>query len=384
MTNRAQLPIAASIKKRKEKIDEIIKTNDDINEGHVLSFLSSLTEEESEKFCNTVDSDLSEAAEVIRENVVRLAIRKMVSEVVRKKPGGGYIIFKPKDPKRDKGKKPQKVGETGSYSNALEKLASLTPNLKSRARYIKRAKFIRAHPEVANRVGSKFHRPPVKRKKKKSAVGGGPEKSKLKNKTEGIEFLKNYISNVINERLFKEEEQGSSWEEYISKMSPKALESDPKIKGIQKKLEKATETVLNDAFNGIKKAIGKLAKLETKGIKKVEDKTYMVVSAEFKEGSVGPIYIYVDRGVPKLELSQEADSALSQVDPDNADMFRGKLSSAGEKVLSKLSGISDIVAERDKYLEKIKSSLDDYASKLSPLQISLLKLVLMTKYRKVQ
>jgi hypothetical protein len=87
--------------------------------------------------------------------------------------------------------------------------------------------------------------------------------------------------------------------------------------------------------------------------------------------------------MPHLEMSPEAENGLMNVEPDDADMFRGRLSSVEDKVLSKDKSLAGVVGERDKYLEKLEDGLDDYISSLTPLQMSILKMLLVKKYRKV-
>lgn len=362
--------IPVSVKGRKDKLDELIRVHEDINHGHVLSYVSSLSEEEGEAFGEKLDQGCyDEAADMVREHSVRMLVRKMLPEIVRKKPGGGYVVYKPKDPQRDKGKPPQKAGEVGNLANAYEKLATLTKDPKQRERLIKRANRARKHPE-SFKTRTSFH---VQGQKKPVP------------KKEGIDLLKAVVSHLVQERLFREEATGSGWDEHLSKFSSKALEGDSKFKNLQKKIDKVTETVLVDAFNAIKKAVGKTAKLQDKGVKKHEDlgQTILTFSAQIGDVNIEPIFIYVEHGVPAIELSQEAEAGLSNADPDDADMFRGKLGTVQEKTLSKVKDLLTVIEARDKYLSKVQDDLDKYVSGLSPLQVSLLKVLLVKKYRKI-
>jgi hypothetical protein len=129
-----------SIKSRKGKLDELIRLHEDIGVGNVLMFVSSLDEERGEVFGSALDEDMyDEAADFIREYVVRIMVREQLHEIVKKKAGGGYVIYKPKDPKRDKGKPPQKAGETSNYATALDIQAKNAPDKDAKARYAKKA-----------------------------------------------------------------------------------------------------------------------------------------------------------------------------------------------------------------------------------------------------
>lgn len=375
MTNTGYM-IPESIKRRKSGLDDLMRVHEDISHGHVLSFVSSLSEEGGEAFGAALDAGkFDEAAEAIREHVVRGFVRQQISEIVKKKAGGGYVVYKTKDPRRDKGKPPQKAGETSNYATALDIQANSAKDQESKERYAKRAAKARG---IKTHITPKPKKPGVKKSKR---AGKSPVKTF---QAEHLQMLRTVISHLVNERLFREETVGSEWEEYLTKISPKALDGDSKFKNLQKKIEKTTEGVLDDAFNAIRKAVGKAAKLKSNGIKKSDSgKTYLTFSAMLGDATVEPIYIYAENGIPHIEMSSEAENAITQAEPDIADMFRGKLASVQEKALSKNKGISDAVAARDSYLEKIEDNLDGYIASLTPLQMSLLKVLLVKKYRKV-
>jgi hypothetical protein len=359
-----------SIKRRKGKLDELLRLHEDISMSNLLGFVSTLDEAGGEVFGSALDEEMyDEAADCVRESFVRNLVRGQLSEIVKKKAGGGYVVYKPKDPKRDKGKPPQKAGETSNYATALEIQANNAKDKDAKERYSKRAQRAR---------GVKTHLP-----KKPKTSSSGARKPKPK-KTFQAEDFQRLLSTLVNERLFREESVGSEWDDYLARLSSKALEGDPKFKNLQKKIEKTTESVLADAFNAIKKSVGKGIKLQDHGIKKSDGgQTYLSFSAQLGNAVIEPIYVYAENGVPRLEMSAEAEIGITKAEPDAADLFRGRLATVQEKVLSKVKELTAAVEARDAYLEKLEVGLDDYVADLSPLQMSLLKLLLVKKYRKV-
>lgn len=368
MPNMIQVPNC--IKRRKDKLDEMLRLHEDIGLSNVLGFLSTLDEERGEVFGSALDEGMFDvAANFVRESIVRKMVREQINEIVKKKAGGGYVIYKPKDPKRDKDKPPQKAGETSNYASALEIQSNNAKDKGAKERYARKA---------AKARGIKTHDP-----KKPTRPGGGGRRPKPKHGFKA-EDLQRVISRLVTERLFREESTGSAWDDYLTKLSPKALEGDTKFKNIQKKIEKTTADVLDDAFSAIKRAVGKTAKLKEKGVKKADDgRTYLPFGAQLGDAVVEPIYIYAENGIPHLEMSAEAENGLAQAEPDVADMFRGKLVAVQEKTLSKMKGLTGALEARDAYLEKLEDGLDDYVADLTPLQMSLLKVLLVKKYRKV-
>lgn len=95
-----QLPLG--IKSRKDDVDETIRRAGDINEAHMMVFLSDITAPRLLEFYDALDlMQYDEAANMIRESVVRKVVKNKINEVVRKKAGGGgYVLYSP-----NKGKK---------------------------------------------------------------------------------------------------------------------------------------------------------------------------------------------------------------------------------------------------------------------------------------
>lgn len=229
---------------------------------------------------------------------------------------------------------------------------------------------------------------------KKNAGPTSPMKTTVAGQTESAQrrmdfmermIISKVITKSLTESLFREEKTESEWDDYITKLSKNALAGDSKFQNLQKNINKKTESMLNVAFNSIRKSVGKDVKLKSFGIKKDEGtgQTYLAFSAEFEDVTAEPIYIHVEGGVPKIDLSQNAKVSLTKTDPGTAKLFRAELVTVQERVLDGMDDIAKAITSRDKYLDKLQNDVDGYVAGLSPLQVSLLKQLLVKKYRRL-
>ena len=392
-----QVPLG--IKQRKKKVDELLSLNSDLNEGIALAYFMSLTEEVSKIVESKLDEcDFNTVASMMREHAIRSLVETKVKEVVRKKAGGGgYVLYAP-----NKGKK----SAAKSVANFPTKMGAKKAEL---ARYPPKdpAKLKRLRHEIDRLMKDPKKRAEKERqanKEKGTVTQKDLTQKTKKTKKEGTEligmmlesvrrpgsnitedfFHRAIISQCIIEGLFREEKTGSEWDDYIAKVSSKVLTGDSKFVKLQKNIEKRTEQILQSAFNTINKAVKRDAKIKSFGVKKDEGigKTYLAFSATFDNVAVEPIYIYVEAGVPKIEVSDQAKVALTKASPEKSKLFRAELVTVQERVLDKMEDLSKAISARDTYLEKIEDEVDKFVAGLTPLQVSLLKQLLVKKYRK--
>lgn len=224
---------------------------------------------------------------------------------------------------------------------------------------------------------------------KTTVQGGGNVEMRPEHIDRRLDFMhRTLLSKVINrslkESLFREESTESEWDDYISRLSKQALAGDSKFQSLQKNISRKTGDILDDAFVAIKKAVGKDARLKSFGPKHdPEGGTYLMFSAEFGDATVGPIAIAVEGGKPRIHLSPDAKAALMKVDPAEAKSFRAELITVQEAILDEMDDLERATQTRDKYLQKLETNVDAYVAGLSPLEISVLKNLLVKKYRKI-
>ena len=126
-------------------------------------------------------------------------------------------------------------------------------------------------------------------------------------------------------------------------------------------------------------------KLKNYGIKhdSSSGQTYLAFGASFQDITAEPIYIHIEGGVPKIDLSSNAKIAITKADPSAGKLFRAELVTVQERVLDNMDDLAKAIQSRDKYLGKLENEVDGYVAGLSPLQVSLLKQLLVKKYRKI-
>ncbi len=310
------------------------------------------------------------------EEKVREAIRAALKEVIRKKPGGGgYTLYSPNKGK----KKPSKpVGDFPTRTAA------------------RRAELARFPPQDAEKLKklrkdiNSLMKDPKKRieREKQDATGrkpgkksGAPKRARKPKK----ESLQISLQGIIKEALFAEEEnQVSDWDDRLSGMSRSAVAADKRLQSLQKGIEKKSISTLEAAVKQLGRSVRSLkAKVTSDGPKKDEQrqKTYVSITVSLSGVDVGPIYVFVENGAAKVEISGEARNALTKLDPKVSKQLRAELVSFQEDVLSEMDDISGAIEARDSYLSKVESGVDELVSGMDALELSMLKSLLTTKYR---
>jgi hypothetical protein len=351
--------VAAKFLDRKEKVAEMLQRHRDI--GGALPFLAystTLSPDDADRDCGCLDSgNYDEVADRVREFVARHAVREKLREIVRKK-GDMWVLYAPNpNAKKGKRKKSKPVQEFPT------KLAA------------KRAELARFPPRDPERLEkARKHIDKLTKDPKKAA-----EKERQARKAAG--------ESVVREGLFREERVGSAWDEQIARIPSQALDSDKKlqrlVKAIEDKAQKALEATFQSLVKSLRRSI-KGIKLKSFGVKRSEEKgkTYLAFSAAFSTAAVEPVYVYIENGEPRIELSDQAKAVLTKVDPDEAKLFRAELVTTQEDAAD-AGDLQAAVQARDEYLSKAEARVDSMVTGLSPLEVVLLKNLLAKKYRKV-
>jgi hypothetical protein len=373
-----QLPIGA--KKRKDEIAECLTEAKDVNEAHAFVALRRMNEEQLLEFYDAIDFRQYEAAaSMIREVVVRDAVRRKIREVVRKKGGGGgYTLYAP-----NKGKK----GPAHPVSTFPTKLAAKRAEL---------ARFPPKDPKKLRRLRKeveKLLKDPKKRaeaeKRAMMVRGTDTPKHHKAGHARGHHFESKILAKAIattarqqlTEGLFKEEAPGSAWDEFVKKVSDKSLKGDKGFQRVMGKMDQETQGVLGKALKMVQKEIGASARVKPLGTKKHGDgRTYTAFKLDTEDSSVGPVYIYSQNGVPRIEMSDEAKGAIAKVEPAVAKSIRAALATS-QDALENIGNLKALTGERDAYLQNMESQLDRQISGMSPVQLSMLKRLLVKKYR---
>ena len=364
-----QVPIG--IRKRKKKVDEMLGLNDTLGVAEAIAYFSGLDEDSSKVVEGMLDeSDYASLAEMIRggfaESALRAVIRNKVREIIRKKPGGaGYILYAP-NPGRKKG--PKNVGEFPTKLAARRAELNRYPphEPKKLASMRKDVEKLRKHPEKAAETEREY------------------QKGRKRGKKESLERL----VQDITESIFREEKRGSDWDEYVDKLSKQAVLSDKAFQGMQKNIAKRSEKALKDASGTVKGALGSSGfEVKEKGVKKDVERgeLYMEFYVGDSEGAgeVGPFYLVISNGYPKIDVSENARGTMGKLDPERSRVLRAEMVAVQEDALDASDDVAKAVARRDEYLMKVEKKVDGFVADLNALEISMLKFTLANKYRKI-
>jgi hypothetical protein len=378
----AGMQVPLGVKKRKKKVDEMLDLNEELSIAETISYFSGLDEDSSKVVEGLLDEDeYVKLAEMIKqgyaENALRHIIRKKVREVVRKKAGSdNFVLYSPN---------PGKQGASKAVGEFPTKLAARRAELQrfppkepaKLARMKKDVEKLRKNPEKASEKEKDW----LKDKPKQSAAKA---KTKSKSKKESLD----YIAKSIAESIFREEKEGSEWDEYISKLSKQAVLADKTFQNMQKNIIKRSEKALKSATGTVKSSLGPAGfKLNDKGIKKDSEAEEMY--SEFfladDEGTaeVGPFYVKMVKGSPAIDVSQNARNSLTRLEPDRSKVLRSKIMEIQEDMLDSDVGVAKAIQKRDEYLKKLEGKIDGFVADLNALEITMLKNVLVNKYRKI-
>lgn len=379
-----QLPLGA--KERKSSMDECIRRAGDVREGHLFAFLRG--SERIAEFYDALDlKQYNEAANLVREHLIREAVRTKIREVVRKKAGGGgYVLYAPnkgkKHPSHPVGAFPTKLAakraelarfppkDPKKLQRLRKEISRLMKDPKKRAEAEKRALKTPGTDVPGPKLGAK---PVAKHEGYSRELAEAAVLSAI---------IARDVKRNLTEGLFKEEAPASEWDEYINKISDRALTGDKGYQRIHGRMAKATAAALGQAVRIIQKTLGGEARVKAAKAPGTTDKgqTYIPFHIEVEAASVGPIFLYVQNGRPAIEMSDEAKNGLTKVTPGAAKAIRAALAGAQDS-LEKIDTVQSVVGDRDAYLARLESSVDKMLAGMSPLQISMLKQLLVKKYR---
>jgi hypothetical protein len=380
-----QLPLGVS--SRKEKIREALGESGDLNEAHALVFFRNAPPELHETFFEAIDLfQYDVAASLIREHVVRESVRRKIAEIVRKKAGGGgFVLYAP-----NKGKK-HGAKAVGQFPT---KLAA------------KRAELARFPPKDPRKLGrlrkevEKLMKDPKKRaeaelkamRQKGTDIGhhaAGHARGKKFGESVSHDMVERALLSAaavrsLHEGLFREEAPPSQWDDFIGKVSDRVIKGDRGYQRIQKRLEMATSDAMARALKIIQRQLGGEARVKAAARPGTTEngQTYVPFTISIEAAEVGPMFLYVEKGRPAIEMSDEAKNSLTKVTPGAAKAIRAALATSGDS-LNEVDSVSSVVGQRDQYLGRLEQQIDRMIAGMSPLQVSLLKQLLVKKYRSI-
>lgn len=372
------------IRKRKKKVDEMLETVKDLSMEDVILFVKDIKDADIVDVEEMLDKSLfSELAEKIKnsclETRLREVIKSKIKEVVRKTADGSYVLYSPNP---GKGQKAKSIARFGS------KIAAKRAQL---------SRFPPKDPEKLKRLKDEIEqleKNPDKDKEKPWLQQHTHQKGKKKKGKKKESVLNNehidMLAAVIVESMFREEKAKSDWDEYVSRLSKGAVESDTKFARLQGSIDQKSGLALKSAFDVLSKGLKRKQFITKIGGDVSKDERTGNIGVNFSvqdkesKASVGPFTIMVDNGVLRIEPTETARNSMVNLSPDRSKLFRAELITIQDDHFDKIgSDIDREIEKRDKYLSSLESKLDKFMSGLTPLEITMLKNLIVSKYRKL-
>jgi hypothetical protein len=299
----------------------------------------------------------------------RLMVNQRIQEIVRKKEGGGgYNLYAPNKGKK---KNPKPVGEFPTRIAA--KRAEL-------------ARFPPKDPEQLKRARKrldKLAKDPKKRiDKEKSELSA--KKPRRHGKSAGErkarkEALVQRMAAELSERLFREDEMpGSPWDERIAGLDPTI---DKKLHKYHQNMDRMSGMALGDGHRALTKVLRGMAKVNPGDVMRDEErgKMFMPIMLDVDGDEIGPVHLYIDGGMMKIEVSPEAREQIGGLDPVVARDLRGGLMSFQEDHLPKIDRAKRAWDERDSYLDTLHKKLEKSIGGMSPTELHLARQLIRRK-----
>jgi hypothetical protein len=300
------------------------------------------------------------------EDALRVVVRKRVKEIVRKKPGGGgYVLY---SPNRGKKNPPKKIGEFPTREMAKQAELNRYPpkdpkTLEKRRKSLERARKRRA----TKREGLDDRLRLALREAVEDAMEAEP--------TGAPEGTDQPVPPAPPPA------EGSEYEEIYSKLSKDALNKDKKLRKIGKRIHDRTVSLLEEMVSDLDEL------LPTKWYARVADSgkdrsghLYVSFRIKSKEADLGPLFVSAERGRLTLRIPAAVQAQLTSLDEEFVADITEALSTFKTQLESddRLSELND---DRDEYLRSIEDHVDGILSDLGPVEMSLLKNLLVKKYQ---
>jgi len=296
------------------------------------------------------------------------------NEVVRKR-GNTWVIF---DDETD-----VELGSFPQRNKAWE-----------RQRQIRRSQLARRKAKAAERQRqARAGRPEVEKKPGIKRAKGSIAANKRK-KEESIDYLKGIFKEVLKENFLRyvfEQPQNDQktlmWDKFIENLSNETLMSDQKLKNILKNLIASESKLLDGAYKQLESVLNKTGNFRVKSPQKKNENSELVLTfnVEMKEAKKTlPVSIRVESGRPLVHLPDDTRNELNSMGSPDSKLLNGELVHVQETIFNKMDDVVKIAEKRDNYLMRMEQEIDKLITDMSPLQISMVKFLIKTKYRGIK
>ncbi len=175
------------------------------------------------------------------------------------------------------------------------------------------------------------------------------------------------------------------WDDFVNKVTPETLHSDPKLKSILDEMQQSKVKVLKKAFDKIRIILEKTKHFEVVDVKATRD-PYGQPAAEFTVKMLGNnaavcLGLEIHNGRPLVCLPEETKQQLNSICNDESKLLRAELMHVQETEFDNMNDTIAVAKRRDKYLNSVMKELDKHVGGMVPMQIALLKNLLKAKYK---
>jgi hypothetical protein len=175
------------------------------------------------------------------------------------------------------------------------------------------------------------------------------------------------------------------WDDFVNKITPETLHSDPKLKSILDEMQQSKTKVLKKAFDKLRVILEKTKHFEVLDVKGTRD-PYGQPAAEFTVKMLGNnatvcLGLEIHNGRPLVCLPEETKQQLNSICNDESKLLRAELMHVQETEFDNMNDTIAVAKRRDKYLNSVMKELDKHVGGMIPMQIALLKNLLKAKYK---
>lgn len=179
-----------------------------------------------------------------------------------------------------------------------------------------------------------------------------------------------------------------AWEQFLQKLSKQTLLSDPKLRSILQNMAKFEVKLLANSVKAIKEVLEATGTFEVEQKKADQDAAgdlflpFEVALLQNKKKM--SFAVKIEHGRPLLQFPEQTKAELNMLANDESKLLRSELVHAQETILDEMSEVVDSTAKRDEYLIKTQVEVDKVLKNMPPLQISMMRYLLKSKYKGIK
>lgn len=355
------------IKSKKLKLKEVVVFLQHATNEEITSVAKHLQEKKHDDVVNTIKEFCSDK---LKETIVREAIKLKLNEFVRKNAAGTYTLYNPFK---------KKSGHAVPAANFPTLLG---------AKAAEYARFPPKDPDKKARLKHDIEK--LKKSKEKKFVDLNKDHNILKQKhTKKKSVAKKKIKKIkaiANESKIVEKLE-QNWDEFFQTVPKQIILSDKTMQSLHNELKKVADKTIKEAVEAIQYLLKKHDLVVKSKITKSTDEGLAMaefsVSGKDGVGTAGPFLLNLKDGVPFITVTDTAKNSLTTLDTEQANQISDLIVSIQEDVLDMETAVEDVLKKRNEALKDQELEIDNFVADLTPLQLSILKNLLVNKYRKL-